>query len=559
MVSAVLFVVSIILLLVGLSPAAFNLYDEGITLYGADRILSGEVQYRDFWALYGPAQFSVLAGLFKVFGPSILVGRLWDVFIKACFAVIAFKVVDRMASRWLALASWFLSLAWLWSIAQPFGYPLVPAGLFVLLAAHALMIELEEPGKPRRMILVGVLLGIAALFRHDVGFYGFIASVIAMMVVYFRERGLPRSDDALPSFGVSFLRLCAGCTLIGGPVAVYLLAVVPFDDLWRQFVDYPFNHYAANRALPYPSLVEYLSLATASFGERWYSRGLDSLSLAVVYYLHFVLLFLSVVVLARVWRRDWLSEDESRTWHGILVLAFLVSAMLLKLIVRPHIAHMIQVLVPGIVLAAVLLQVPDVRFRAIVSPFLGLALLGLCIHPLARLVVSLEHPQLNNQITWEAQDAADGIPRSFFESLSDPPPGPPRARYFAIDEDQAAAIDYVRAHSEESERIYVGLHRHDRIWINDILFYFLAERGSATRYHELDPGLANTALIQEEIIFELAQDQTRLVVLLTIDDRAFTEPNDSSISTGITLLDEYIRENYTPVFEAGRYQVLRRR
>jgi hypothetical protein len=57
-----------------------NVYDEGLIVFGAIRVMNGDVPYRDFYANYGPAQFYVLAGLFKVFGPSILISRIWDTF-----------------------------------------------------------------------------------------------------------------------------------------------------------------------------------------------------------------------------------------------------------------------------------------------------------------------------------------------------------------------------------------------------------------------------------------------------------------------------------------------
>jgi hypothetical protein len=52
-----------------------NQYDESLILVGSTRVLSGDIPYRDFYANYGPAQFYVLAALFKVFGPSVLVER----------------------------------------------------------------------------------------------------------------------------------------------------------------------------------------------------------------------------------------------------------------------------------------------------------------------------------------------------------------------------------------------------------------------------------------------------------------------------------------------------
>src|SRR5262245_23640652 len=41
-----------------------NAFDEAAMLVGAERIRAGEVPFRDFYALYPPAQYYVLAGLF---------------------------------------------------------------------------------------------------------------------------------------------------------------------------------------------------------------------------------------------------------------------------------------------------------------------------------------------------------------------------------------------------------------------------------------------------------------------------------------------------------------
>lgn len=59
-------------------------YDEGLILVGATRVLSDDIPYRDFYSIYGPGQFYVLAALFKVFGPSVLVERLWDFLVRSC-------------------------------------------------------------------------------------------------------------------------------------------------------------------------------------------------------------------------------------------------------------------------------------------------------------------------------------------------------------------------------------------------------------------------------------------------------------------------------------------
>jgi hypothetical protein len=50
-------------------------YDEGVLLSGAHRLLAGELPYRDFWTIYGPGQFAVVAALFGLAGESLWVSR----------------------------------------------------------------------------------------------------------------------------------------------------------------------------------------------------------------------------------------------------------------------------------------------------------------------------------------------------------------------------------------------------------------------------------------------------------------------------------------------------
>lgn len=35
-----------------------NVYDEGLAVVGATRVLAGEIPYRDLWTLYGPGQYA---------------------------------------------------------------------------------------------------------------------------------------------------------------------------------------------------------------------------------------------------------------------------------------------------------------------------------------------------------------------------------------------------------------------------------------------------------------------------------------------------------------------
>ena len=74
------------------SNYTFNIYDEGVAVTGAMRILHGEIPYRDFWTMYAPGQYYFLAGLFKFFGQSLLIERIFSVLILWGIAVTSWKI-----------------------------------------------------------------------------------------------------------------------------------------------------------------------------------------------------------------------------------------------------------------------------------------------------------------------------------------------------------------------------------------------------------------------------------------------------------------------------------
>jgi len=110
-----------------------NVYDEGLIVFGAIRVMNGDVPYRDFYANYGPAQFYVLAGLFKVFGPSILINRIWDTFVRAATVMLVYAVFARMESPRMGMIAAAASALWL-SAFGVYGYPVYPCLLMTVLS-----------------------------------------------------------------------------------------------------------------------------------------------------------------------------------------------------------------------------------------------------------------------------------------------------------------------------------------------------------------------------------------------------------------------------------------
>jgi len=79
--------------------------DEGIILQGAQRILRGEVLYRDFFSFFTPGSYYLLAALFKAFGNSLMVARTALVVFGGIFSVVTYLLARRVCQRSSALTA----------------------------------------------------------------------------------------------------------------------------------------------------------------------------------------------------------------------------------------------------------------------------------------------------------------------------------------------------------------------------------------------------------------------------------------------------------------------
>src|SRR6266536_3575501 len=77
--------------------------DEGIILMGAERVLHGQVPYRDFFSFYTPGSFYLLAFWFKLFGDSFLAARASLTVVAALCTVLLYLLSLRVSSRSVAI------------------------------------------------------------------------------------------------------------------------------------------------------------------------------------------------------------------------------------------------------------------------------------------------------------------------------------------------------------------------------------------------------------------------------------------------------------------------
>jgi dolichyl-phosphate-mannose-protein mannosyltransferase len=77
--------------------------DEGIILQGAQRILDGQVLYRDFFSFFTPGSYYLLALVFRVFGDSYVVAHTLLAVVGAAFSPITYALSRRVCGRQASL------------------------------------------------------------------------------------------------------------------------------------------------------------------------------------------------------------------------------------------------------------------------------------------------------------------------------------------------------------------------------------------------------------------------------------------------------------------------
>lgn len=85
--------------------------DEGIYLAGAERVLHGQVPYRDFFVLTGPGSFWIEALILKLLGSTLARARLAMVLDLALLSGTVYWLAARLTSRRIALVTAFIFLA----------------------------------------------------------------------------------------------------------------------------------------------------------------------------------------------------------------------------------------------------------------------------------------------------------------------------------------------------------------------------------------------------------------------------------------------------------------
>ena len=270
-------------------------YDEGYLLDGVERILDGQVIYRDFHHTYAPGRFYAVAAAFSLFGRSILVERFVFVFLQALKCSLAFLIVAALTGSPLAL------LAPVLLMLAPGPWHKVFFSSLGFLALYAMIISLRS--RPRRLVLTGIVIGACAVFRQDVAGFAVIAGVIGMAIDAIGKEGLwgcrksrlrqgaeKRGNRCLSPFLQRVLYLLLGLAIVGVPVLLYFRLQGALGAMIQKLTREGMIDNMTNR-IAYPSLT-----AVGGVDQDYLAHVLP---VQLVFYLPFVAYALALVFILR--------------------------------------------------------------------------------------------------------------------------------------------------------------------------------------------------------------------------------------------------------------------
>jgi hypothetical protein len=215
--------------------------DEGLFLYGAQRVAAGALPYRDFFEVAAPGSFYWLAGWFALFGTSWFVSRLAVL----TTAIVAAAAVHYLTRRYVGGPRALFPAA-LYSLLT---VPMWPganhhfdSNMWVLLAVAVAVGA--KPHQRVRLAVAGLLAGVAATFMAQKGVM-VMAALAAGTWLDHRARMDRRSAmTVLLSMAVPF-------AAVGSCVVAYFWWQGALDDFVYANVLWPAARYRSVNDVPY--------------------------------------------------------------------------------------------------------------------------------------------------------------------------------------------------------------------------------------------------------------------------------------------------------------------
>jgi hypothetical protein len=328
--------------------------DQNLFLLNASRMLQGQLIYRDFFHFLLPGTETVFVLLFKVFGE-----RAWIPNVTL--------IVLGSVQTWL--------IVWM-SFAVLKGSAAVVTGLLFLVGAYrnvldathhwfsatvalATIVVIFERRTAKRLVIAGVLCGVAAFFTSARG----LACILGLTVFLIWEHLYDAGDSRLLLRKLASLFLAFAATM--AVICGYLTLKVGFRVLWDSVVEFPVRYYPTGRANTFraymsdwPGLASWTHVPTVG-----------------AWILIYALLPLAYILFLIRYRRERVCRS-SEPWKQLMMLNIIGCFLFCGVLSAPGFVRLCSVSLPALVLSVWVVGTVN-KHGSVLMKLLAILLLGL--------------------------------------------------------------------------------------------------------------------------------------------------------------------------------------
>jgi hypothetical protein len=322
-----------------------NLFDEGSVLSAAQRVVRGDILYRDITVAYAPGEYILLAGLFKVFGYNVIVERLMWITAKLIGVVFLFLMSRKLMP---AVYAFMVGLLYIFT-SGPLHKVFYVAPSIPTMFLFFIYIE---KGRRKWLFLAGLAAGVTLVFRQDSGVFMMAIGVIAVLV-----RKVHDANFSLRTLALDVLSFMTPALLLIFIVAGYFYANDALGDLYYWCFKWIITT-EVQYGKVFPGLFPDFSGQTISWGILHYYLANN-----LFYYSSLFVEIVSIIfIIKRAVKRQWGIAESCL----VIVLAWAVL-LTNKTILVPVYRHFLQAAVPVYVLGSYILSVVDERGSGFIS------------------------------------------------------------------------------------------------------------------------------------------------------------------------------------------------
>jgi hypothetical protein len=475
------------------------LMDEGTLLVYPERVLKGDLPYRDFETFYAPANIYVLAAVYRLFGVALHVERTVGLFYRLAIIAALFTLIRRF-SFILALGCMLVAGLLLTSLGL-----IASAWLGASACALWALVGLSAPSRNRQEFLGGILAGAALLFRAD-----FVPAMLMASVALL----LQRSRNAR-------WRFVFGVSLALTPLALLALAAGA-RPLYENLLLLPVVRGNGGRHLPW---------ATLSPDTRW------------LFMAHLVACLINCAAAVIALRAE-PGRSDNRLLLSVALLGCGVTHQAVQRMDPAHLLSAAFISLATLPVALVLLSEGRNFLRPAARAVAATAAVAIAIG-LADRHIPIQLARYLSVIGSSAPDAnfwVEQNERSF--------------RFAAVGQARATRrlLDQLQRMSKPGERLFVGPADMRRTNYNDtIIYHLMPQLEPATYFLEMNPGSANRE--RSRLAADIASADW---VVLDRSLDAWREPNASS-RNGSPLPNQVVLRQFQMLGQFAAYSLWQRR